>query len=753
MKKWLTNVFYSFPVQLVILHLRNNLLLIITWVLVTLLMTGQLGRLFGIRYLFLAPEYLGEVSGMSYFFLGMGFGAFFITWNLTTYLLDAHHFPFLASLARPFTKFCLNNLIIPLAFIVLYFGHTVYFQFYNEYRESATVLWHCLSFAGGFSVFVCLSAVYFRLTNKDIFSFRKKRKTPPPNLLKNIAPGRQVAELPSVKTGVSTWRVDTYLTEDLRPRLVRNVEHYDSSLLLSVFKQNHINALIVQLIAMVLLISLGLAIDNPLFRIPAGASIFILGCVVMSITGAVTYWFDKWRYTIFFIMLVLINFLSSFEIFTHKNKAYGLDYKKPPVPYTYSNLEAASENGNWERDKQHTIEILNNWKAKMKRRGIDKPKMAIFCVSGGGMKAAVWSMQVVQESDSLLNGALLEHTTLITGASGGLLGTAYLRELMLQKKQNRIKSYYDKKYIENISGDLLNSLTFTIISNDLFLPWSTFQVNGHTYYKDRGYIFEKQFSENTGGVFDKKLSDYYQPEYDADIPMLVITPSIVNDGRRLIMSPHRLSYMTLPPVSPDKKGSLEVDAVDFMTMFEDWGAPDIPFTTALRMNATYPYILPNVYLPTKPSIEVMDAGFRDNYGIMSATRYMHVFKDWIKENTSGVVLIQVVGRDKIQEIDENDNEGMISSLLNPLGIPGQILSLQEYEQDTNLGYIYDLLGEDMFDIIRFIYRPSKDNEMASMTFHLTSRERNDIKQSYFLERNQKGAKRLLKIFGQSKEGE
>jgi len=36
---------------------------------------------------------------------------------------------------------------------------------------------------------------------------------------------------------------------------------------------------------------------------------------------------------------------------------------------------------------------------------------------------------------------------------------------------------------------------------------------------------------------------------------------------------------------------------------------------------------------------------------------------------------------------------MISSLLNPLGIPGQILSLQEYEQDTNLGYIFDLLGE------------------------------------------------------------
>jgi Patatin-like phospholipase. len=746
MKKLIANIFYSFPIQLVILHLRNNLLLIIVWILITLLMTGQLGRLFGIRYLFLAPEYLGEVSSLSYFFLGLSFGAFTITWNLTSYLLEAHQFPFLASLARPFTKFCLNNFLIPLGFLVLYFGHTIYFQAYNEYREVSTIFWHCLSFSLGVGFFILISSFYFRFTNKDVFSFRKKRKKAPPNVLKSIAPGRQIEELPSVKTGISNWRVDTYLTEDLKTRLVRNVEHYDSSILLAVFKQNHLNALVVQLIAMVVLISLGLAIDNPSFRIPAGASMLVLGCVVFSIAGAITYWFDKWRYSLFVIILVLINYLSTFDIFTHQNRAYGLDYNMPQFEYTYQNLQDVSNNGNWERDKAHTQKILENWKKKMASQGVEKPKMTIFCVSGGGMKAAVWSMQVMQESDSLLNGKLMEHTTLMTGASGGLLGAAYLRELMLKKKENQIKSYYDKKYIENISSDLLNSLTFTIISNDLFLPWSTFQVNGHTYHKDRGYIFEEQLSENTNGAFNKKLSDYYQPEFEAKIPMLFITPSIVNDGRRMIISPHRLSYMTLPPVSPDNKGSLEVDAVDFMTIFDKHGAGDLQFTTALRMNATYPYILPNVYLPTKPAIEVMDAGFRDNYGIMSATRFIHVFKDWIKENTSGVVLVQVVGRDKIQEIDENDNQGMISSLLNPLGIPGQILSLQEYEQDTNLGYIFDLLGDDLFEIIRFIYLPSKDNEMASMTFHLTRRERNDILQSYYLKQNQDGVKRLLEIF-------
>ncbi|MEL6924691.1 MAG: patatin-like phospholipase family protein, partial [Bacteroidota bacterium] len=117
MKKWINDILYSFPVQLLALHLRNNLVLIGTWVFLALLMTGTVAKLYGIRYLFLAPEYLGVVNFWSFFFVGLAFGGFTMTWNLTTYLLDAQHFPFLASLGRPFTKFCLNNSLVPLFFL------------------------------------------------------------------------------------------------------------------------------------------------------------------------------------------------------------------------------------------------------------------------------------------------------------------------------------------------------------------------------------------------------------------------------------------------------------------------------------------------------------------------------------------------------------------------------------------------------------------------------------------------------------
>ncbi|MFT6319567.1 MAG: hypothetical protein ACJAT4_000484 [Granulosicoccus sp.] len=713
------------------------------WVFVVLLLTGTWADLYGVKYLFLSPEYMDEVGFKSFFLLGAAFGGFFMTWNLTTYLLDAHHFPFLASMKRPFTKFILNNFIVPLTFLVFYFTYTIWFQRYFEFWSTEVILTNCVGFLLGIVLMLLLSSFYFQFTNKDIFNFSKKRKgKTPPNLVESMAPNRRIDRIQNIKKGAARWRVDTYLTESFRPRIVRSVQHYDYKLLLSVFKQNHLNALVVQLMSLVTLIIMGYLIDYPVFRIPAGASIFIMFSIVIALTGAITYWFDQWRITVFFLLLVGINFLTKFDNFNHKNKAYGLDYNVEPAKYAYADLQKICVAENVDEDKNATIQILENWKNKFPDK--EKPKMVIVCVSGGGLRAAAWAMQVLQKSDSILNGELLPHTVLITGASGGMIGAAYLRELYLQKQQGENVNIYDRKYIDIISKDLLNSIGFTIVTNDLFLPWAKFEVDGKTYRKDRGYIFEQQLNENTNNAFAKKLKDYKSPEAAAIIPMTFLTPSIVNDGRRMIISPHGVSYMTIPPIGVERPNAVEIDAVDFGRVFEKQGAADMNFATGLRMNATYPYVLPNVYLPSKPGIEVMDAGFRDNYGINSATRFIHVFKDWISENTSGVVLLQISAQIKVEEIVPNDDQGAIEAMLNPLGIAGQILTLQDYEQDTNLGFIFDLLGRDKFDVIRYIYYPKDEMERASISFHLTSKEKKDVLDSYFLKKNEVKFERLRK---------
>jgi hypothetical protein len=740
----LRNIYYSFPVQFLVLHLRSHLLLLSLWGVFVLLITGALARRLGFQYLFLDAEYLGEVNFYSFFFVGMGFGSFFMSWNLATYLLSAHYFPFLASLSRPFTKFVINNFILPLGFTLLYLGISVYFQHYYEGLVFRQVFLNTLGFISGTAFLILLFALYFQFTNRDI-SYYERRKSKPPHLTRAYTPGRRSVDLEYIKQDSRRWRVHHYLSESFRPRLVRSVAHYDTGVLKSIFKQNHLNALMLQLISMLVLLVLGYLIDYPPFRIPAGASLFILASVLTAVIGAITYWFSEWSVTVFLLLLLGLNFLTRFEAFNYTNKAYGLNYDTTKADYSLERLQQMCASDRIENDKSHTLGILERWRLQT---GEEKPKLVILCSSGGGLKSATWSMQVVQTADSLLDGQLMDHTVLITGASGGMLGMAYWRELYLQQALGKPVGVYDKKHIDFITKDLVNSIAFTIVSNDLFVPWSRFEKYGYTYYKDRGYIFEQQLNENTNGLLDKTIGDYRLAEEQALVPMLYLTPSIVNDARRLIISPQGVSYMMMAPVGQRHPKSVEVDAVDFRAIFHGQDADNLGLLSALRMNATYPYVLPNVHLPSEPEIEVMDAGFLDNYGIVSATRFIHVFQEWILENTSGVVLVQISSSDRVEEITPSGGKGIVESILNPLGIAGKVLVKQEFEHDNSLGFMYDLLGEDKFEVIRFLYYPTQENKLeASISFHITAREKEDVMNAIHHPDNMVGLRRLQTLFG------
>lgn len=747
-KNRLGEVFYSFPVQLLVLHLRSNLLLLGLWLVLAMFVTGKLGKSFGLRFLFLNPEYLGEVSWLSFFIIGFTFGALIISWNLTTYLLSTHHFPFLATLKRPFTKFCLNNAIIPLAFFFMYVGYVVYFQIYYELQLDWFVLIELLSFILGMLIAFGLTSLYLQFTNKDISNFEKRfEKRMPPNKVKTLAPGPRGIDIEMIKKDDDRWRVDTYLSESLSPRTVRSVAHYDSKFLLRIFKQNHLNTFYLMFGILVFLMILGYLMDYKIFRIPAGGSIFIISSIVIAVVGAVNYWLHRWRFTLLILFLIIINSITRSDYFNHQNKAYGLNYKSEQTEYSFKRLKKMATPEKIYTDQDSTRMILDNWRAKF---GKKKPKMIITSVSGGGLKAALWTMNVLQNIDSTMNCKFMDHTALMTGASGGMIGTSYYRSLHLEKENGIKTNPNHPKHLKNMGKDLLNSIAFSIISNDLFLPWTKFKYNDHAYIRDRGYMFEKQLNENTEYVLDKPLGYYKEAEFEAKVPMVVISPSIVNDARRLLISPQGVSYLTTPNHKVDNVTGSEIDAVDFRSIFGDLEADKLRFTTALRMNATYPYILPNVHLPSEPQIEVMDAGFRDNMGLLTCSRFIQTFKNWILENTSGVILVQISTMDHGTEIPPSDDKGVIESFFNPLGIFSHILRLQDFEHDANLSFLYDILGGDYFEVIRFNYRPSPENEAASMTFHLTSREKKDILNSITLPVNKQSLEKIKAAMGMSK---
>ena len=174
--KRLRDIFHLFPVQLLILHLKKNQALLLFWLVLVAMMTGWVGEAFGIKYLFLGPEYLGEVNFFSFFLLGIAMAAFTMSWNTSSYMLNSFRIPFLATSTSPFGNFCINNAILPLIFITIYIIEIIGFQSDSELKSPGSVFIDVLGFVSGFALWMLIVTLYYRLTNKNIDKVLGKRK-------------------------------------------------------------------------------------------------------------------------------------------------------------------------------------------------------------------------------------------------------------------------------------------------------------------------------------------------------------------------------------------------------------------------------------------------------------------------------------------------------------------------------------------------------------------------------------------------
>ncbi|MCS6930341.1 MAG: patatin-like phospholipase family protein [Saprospiraceae bacterium] len=742
MRRYRTLLYYSFPFQLVILHFRNHLMLVGLWIFLGLLVTGAIGSFFGVYHLLLTPEYLGEVNFWSFLITGAACGAFFLIWNLTTYLLCSHRFPFLATLNAPFTLFSLNNSFFPLIFLLVYVGTSIVFQVRDELASFWDVIVNIAGFLVGMGLMLGSLAVYLHFTNKDLASILRAGNLTPKPGSRLFVPEGYVPTLRQIRSGATSWRVDTYLSERLRLRLVRSVMHYDRRLLARVFQQNHLNAVLVQLFALVIIMFLSLFMEQPWARIPTGATIFLLASMFMALFGAIVFWFRRWAVLAFLFMVAALNVITGWGLFHYRNRAYGIDYtEENRATYSHEELERLCSPDTLARDLAETRRILDVWARQNRGPNGEKPKMVLVCVSGGGMRSAVWTMHALQQADQATQGRLMRQTVLISGASGGILGAAYWRELYLRQQLGENLNYNHPDHVAEIGADLLNAVSFAILTNDLFFPFRKFKSGNFTYRKDRGYLLEYQLNENCRGRFSRRLADYREFEKRAQIPMMVVSPFILNDARRLLISPQGVSYLMRPPGDPADIQP-EVDAVDFGRLFARQQADSLAFTSALRMNCSYPLILPPVWLPTAPPVEVMDAGFRDNYGLATAIRFAHALADWIRENTSGVVILQVRCWEKRRPIEESTYKGIVENLLSPLSGAVHLTAMQDFEQDNALTLLRDLLRPQRLQVISLVYRPQNKENEASMSFHLSKREKQDILQAIHDPEVQRGLQRL-----------
>ena len=734
----LQKFYYSFPVQLFLYQLRSNYILSFSWIILFLIVTGNFGRVFGIPYLFLDPEYLGRVGFGSFLILGLSLGGFTMAYNITGYITSTHLFSFLGTISRPFSKYSLNNFIIPGAFLLVYIIAIIRFQTTNQYSSSLAIAGNILGLILGYAIIITLFLDYFRLTNKDVFqviasNVEKRLKSVP--ITRGNVLNRYRSEIKS------EIRVDSYINLKLRVRNIRkNPTYFRKEAILKVFGQNHLNSVIIGLSGFAILFLLGIFREYPIFQIPAAASAVLILTLLMMMSGAVFFWVKKWAIPAVLILFLLANYLTRENVFTAEYQAPGLNYGVEKADYSLKSLRKLTFS-NIEKDIDSTEMILDRWKAKFPEA---KPKMVFVCVSGGGQRSALWTLRSLQYADSLTGGKLLDHTVLITGASGGMIGASYLRELLLLKRTGKDFNLYDPAFQDNISSDNLNPIILSLLVNDLFVRYQSFSYNDHSYLKDRGYAFEQQLNANTGGVLDKPLKAYKEAEKQAIVPMLFIAPTIINDNRKLYISPLDISYMNLTDSMLHYRLNQKIRGIEFQRIFENQEGSELRFLSALRMGATFPYISPNVTLPSQPGMQIMDAGITDMYGISDATRFMYVFSDWIKENTSGAIILTIRDSEKIRLVEENVGESLVAKITDPvIRLYTNIGRSHDLRNDSRLEFASEWLDGSL-DIVELQYISGPDNR-AALNWRLTNREKEDIIQNIHHSKNERSLKKLSKL--------
>lgn len=729
-------LWFSLPLQLLFLQLRQHKLILLQWLVLFLAVCKGFGVSMGIPYLFLEPEYMGEVGFNSLFLLGCGTGAFIAAFQIATYIQDAYQFHFLVLERRPFLVFFLNNSLLPFAFVSVFSWQFVQFQMYLNEGFQWRVLLHLGGFYLGLALVLSLLVAYFRRAHKNIFNLMGER------FVQDELQSRRVI-LNHARLGVARRnRVDVYLPSPVRIARPDPALGPDFRGVVKLLNQHHGHALFVQLIFIGAIVGLGLLERHSAFQAPAGVSVLLFFSILLLLTSAFTFWFRKLGPLVLVALVGLYVLLDQNDVFRHRHQALGMDYETQPAVYNADRLFDLTALDTISNDLDSTRAVLERWKARMADSS-GRPRMVLICASGGGLRASYFTFRCLQQLDSLTAGTLLQHTRLITGASGGMIGAAYFRELDLLRQQGKLNGKAtDREYARRISLDLLNRISFKMVSG-LFFTSGRVQIGSHSYPADRGWSFDDQLMRNLGAFENRRLGEYARWERAALTPMLVLSPVVMNDGRKLIISPLPASWMcrTLYHNGLLARG---ITGIELRRLFSGQAADSLLFSTALRMNASFPLITPYVQLPSQPPLSVIDAGIADNLGIQSAAKFIYLFHDWIAKNTRGVLIVQIRDSEtRATRAPKFRKLSLLEELLDPIGTTYTSFALSKdiaSEDYLNMAQAW-LPGK--LEMVSLEYaRTDSAGIKASLSWHLTRREKMDLELSLDSEGNREAFEKI-----------
>ncbi len=359
--------------------------------------------------------------------------------------------------------------------------------------------------------------------------------------------------------------------------------------------------------------------------VPAGFVIAIAFSLAVSVYGAVRWWCAGFTTTALFGAFAIWVALAALPGYRHTLRDFQAAYDDPK-PVTWSDRISPAE-----ANLLPSAEVLASWKSRVPSVA-NHPRLVIVAVDGGGIRAATWAVSIL----TALEGDVPEfpyHLRVMTGASGGMVGSAYFVASLAppspgQGPLHRSASHARlgrEDMLAAISADSLEPAVRKLIFGDLFpLPFRA--------WADRGYALEREWEARTE-VLSATFADLGPGEKEGWRPSLVVSPVIVEDGRRLLISNLDLEALTRPGHGDS------VSALELRRMIP--GAERLRISSAVRMSASFPYVTPAAELPTIPLRRVVDAGYYDEHGVDLALRWILHNEAALRAAAAQIALIEI----------------------------------------------------------------------------------------------------------------
>ncbi len=605
-----------YPFQLPFFQLRRHPFLMVVWGIFWAMGLGYIGQGVGVQMIFFSPGEGLPSPVWGAFAWGIAFGIFTTAYHLATFLLDAHHAGFLLHSGRNFVfLYALNNSLLPLAFLFFYIAR------YNRFHlESASLKIEISVLLVGTILVWGLALLYFGRWKLSLRSLKALLKPTMPSSrtresgylsgLWLLSGGERVGYYLSIPGGISV--VERRLPQNAVLRLME-----------SILTRGHLAALVLEAIIVGLVFLWGYVQAVTDSYLPASVVVLIVGAMIMMVLGALDYWLKRVGMGLltFTGLFILLAWKVAYEV-RQASPIFGVSYRrvwpyKPPAwsPETQPQIAA---------DSSAFAQVLKN---RLAAQGDSRRIFLWVTVSGGGWRSAYWTFLNLHLLDSLSQGRFYQALAGITGASGGLIGATYWRELHLFHP-DRPSSVAEA---DRLTQDLLNPIfsqgLLGLLSPSVY--WE--DTLTHTIYaKGRDYAFETRLIQNADAFHDRRLKDYTPYERSGQTPIIIFTPACLSNSLQLLISSLPLSFLCWADRTPIAIEMRRVMPVDHIRL-----------TSVLRMNAAFPFVLPAVRLPTTPPLDVIDAGAIDNTGQSLTLRLLWKQRQLLAATASKIVWIEI----------------------------------------------------------------------------------------------------------------